>query len=216
MHDYETDLDTRSYRRLYREESAIAFSAMDCVLNGELGVYASSELTTGERAYARLRDQGVSSTRELEEPHRSAIFKTNTEAAAAFAGRLREELRNARPGSGVVITPAPLNAPGWTQAEYLAFWETLIRTRVAAVYFNTGWEYSNGCTFEFAVAAEHGIPTFDAELRPLATHDAIARVEHAVMVVTAHGFDPHRLRINLDRLRRAAEPNSPRAVGLTA
>ncbi|HEU4558506.1 MAG TPA: hypothetical protein VFS20_11685 [Longimicrobium sp.] len=199
VHDYETDLDTRSYSRLYHDERKMAFSAMDCVLNGEKGIYASSALTTGTRAYELLDDHGVRSMRELEEPHRDALLTANMEEAGRFAARLRERLG----GHELVITPAPFAAPGWTQAEYLAFWEELIRTRVKAVYFNDGWELSNGCTFEYAVAREAGVATFAADGSALPPDAAAGMMERAAAEVEARGYDASRLRINLDRIRRA-------------
>jgi hypothetical protein len=195
--DYDADLDTRSYSRLYREESAIAFSAMDTVLNGEKGVYASSALTSGERAYSQLKELGFAKFSELDEPHRTALLKGNVEGAVAFARRLRDQLKGE-----LVISPGPYSAPGWTQAEYLDFWEQLIRTRVKAVYFNEGWEYSNGCTFEFAIALERGVPTFDSRLQPLSAEVAILRVESAARDVQGRGFDPQQLRTNLERIRQ--------------
>jgi hypothetical protein len=198
VHEYETDPSTRRYERLHLEERRMALSAIDCVLNGQKGVYASSELTTGTRTYEALGKNGFRTAAELADPHRSALLEKNIEEAGAFARRLREGLGGAAP----VITPAPFLAPGWTQAEYLAFWEELIRTRVKAVYFNDGWEFSNGCSFEFAVAREAGIPCFDARLQPLSLDDGIARVERAVADLEARSFDPERLRLNLARLRR--------------
>jgi hypothetical protein len=198
VHEYEADLQSRTYSRLYHEEAAMAFSAMDCVLIGQKGVYASTELTSGERAYALLAENGCRATPELAEARRGELLATNIAAATRFAATLRAHFA----GTEMVITPAPFLAPGWTQAEYLAFWEELIRTRVKAVYFNHAWEYSNGCTFEYAVAAEAGVPAFDADLRRLPIGDAIARVERAVVNLEARGFDPERLRLNLSRLRR--------------
>ncbi|MFL5542181.1 MAG: DUF4406 domain-containing protein [Longimicrobiaceae bacterium] len=198
VHDYEADLDGRSYSRHYHEERAMALSALDCVLNGEKGVYASSELTTGARAYRVLDGSGCRSTRELADPHRGSLLQANAEEASRFAARLELQLGGER-----VITPAPFLAPGWTQAEYLAFWEELIRTRVKAVYFNDRWELSNGCTFEYAVAREAGLPTFGADCRELPAAAAVRMVERAVAEVEARGYDAARLRINLERMRRA-------------
>jgi len=162
-------------------------------------VYASSELTTGARAYRLLDGSGRRSPGELEDPHRSALLKTNVEEAGRFAARLRRQL-----GGGVpVITPAPFDAPGWTQAEYLAYWEELIRTRVKAVYFNDGWEYSNGCTFEYAVAREAGLPTFTADCRELPPQVAVQMVERAMAEVGARGYSDARLRLHLERIRLA-------------
>lgn len=192
----ETDIDARSYRRLYREESAIAFSAIDCVLNGDRAMYASSELTSGRRAYELLHEHGARDLDELERLQRGGLMAANVKQAVAFARRLRERLG----GRELVITPAPYVAPGWSQTEYLVFWETLLRTRIKAAYFNDGWEYSNGCTFEFVIACEHGIPTFDAELRPLARSDGAARIGKAAARLEATGLGVRDLRTHLDRL----------------
>lgn len=201
-HEYDHDLDGRVHTRTFREECTLAFSALDCALNGEKGVYASSELTTGRRAYELVREHRAESVHQLreilgEDPHRSLILERNCEEASAFARRLRAELGERT----MVITPAPFAAPGWSQAEYLHFWETLIRTRVKAVYFNQAWQYSNGCTFEYAVAREAGMPTFDDAGQPLPLERAISLVEDAVRDLEGRELEVPRLRLHLERLR---------------
>ena len=202
MHDqeYEADLESRRHTRTFAQEKAIAFSALDCALNGEKAVYASTELTSGWRAYTLLDRHQAGSQQELrellgEDPHRSQLLDRNMEEAGRFARRLRERLET------LVITPAPFEAPGWTQAEYLDFWEELIRTRVAAVWFNEAWEYSNGCTFEFAVARREGLPTFDAHGRELSLERGIALVDAAIQRLRADGKEPGRLPTHLDLLK---------------
>jgi hypothetical protein len=201
--DYEHDVATRTHTRTFAQEERMAFSSLDCVLNGEKGIYASSELTTGRRAYDLVRQHGAQSVHHLREmlgddPHRSLILDRNCEEAGEFARRLRAKL-----GAGeLVITPAPFEAPGWSQAEYLHFWETLIRTRVKAVYFNEAWQYSNGCTFEFAVACEAGVPTFDADGEPLPLERAIGLVEAAVRELEDRGLQVPRLRLHVERLHQ--------------
>jgi hypothetical protein len=198
VNEYEADLGSRNYSRAYSEESEIALSAIDCALNGEKGVYASSQLTTGDRAYELLHAHGLSNMRELDDQQKSALLKANIEEASEFAKLLRRRLE---PGS-TIITPAPFAAPGWTQAEYLSFWELLIRTRVKTVYFSDRWQYSNGCTFEFAIACEERIPAFDEQLRLLSVKDGATLIETAIADLESRGFESQRLRINLDRVRR--------------
>jgi hypothetical protein len=205
MHDYELDLAGRTHTRTFHQEQAIAFSAMDAALNGEKGVYASSELTTGRRAYALCTEHGVRNGHELraklgDDPHRSLVLERNMEEASEFARRLRRELG----GRDIVISPAPFGAPGWSQAEYLHFWETLIRTRVKKVYFNEWWQFSNGCTFEYAIAVEAGVPTFSADGAPLPVERAARMVAAAVRELDAAGMDTERLRLHLGRLSAAA------------
>jgi len=201
-HEYDADLSLRTHTRPFAQEKQIIFSALDCALNGEKAVYASSELTTGWRAYELLERHGVDSVQALraalgDDPHRSQLLDRNIEEAAHFAARVRERLGRAE----MVVTPAPFAAPGWTQAEYLDFWEELIRTRASAVWFNEAWEYSNGCTFEFCVARRQGVPTFDALGRELTLERGIALVEGAVARLTARGIAPGRLPRQLERLR---------------
>ena len=196
---------TRTFSRSYAEESSLALSAIDCVLNGERAVYASTELTTGRRAQAVLRELGAQRSSELRErmtpaEYTSRIWNPNVEGAMAFARRLHHTLG----GNQLVITPAPFMAPGWNQQEYLAFWETLIRTRIKAVYFNDGWEFSNGCAFEYLVAIDAALPTFTDDCQPLPIAHSIARIESAIDSLTADRIDPGGLAQTLGRLKAQA------------
>lgn len=196
---------TRQFSRAYAEEVELAFSAIDCVLNGEKGIYASSELTTGRRVHSVLLEIGAYQSSELRrrlgnQEYTTRIWNPNVAAAMEFARRLHHSLG----GNQLVISPAPFMAPGWNQQEYLAFWEALLRSRVKAVYFNDGWEYSNGCTFEFMVAADEGLPTFDAAGMPLGLATAIVQVGAAVDVLQRDGLDSDVLARSLGHLRELA------------
>jgi hypothetical protein len=182
----------------------MVFSGLDCVLNGELAIYGSSELTTGLRLYETLREHGLKTASELKKKMGEAwfeahIFGANMNSATEFAKSLRASLSD----DTMVITPAPFAAPGWNQPEYLAFWETLIRTRIKAVWFNRNWEFSNGCTFELAVALDSGVPTFDHLGNPLSWQKAIQSVERAIHQLSGEEFDTSKLRENLGRLQAA-------------
>jgi hypothetical protein len=193
---------TRIFSRSYAQESELAFSAIDCVLNGEKGVYASTELTSGRRAQAILREIGGARSSDLPTrlggvSYAKRVWDPNARAATKFA----QELHHSLGGNRLVITPAPLLAPGWSQPEYLGFWETLIRTRVNSVYFNDGWEYSDGCTFELSVALDVGVPTFDAHRKPLSIAEAIERISVAIAYLERDAIDASALASNLERVR---------------
>lgn len=203
-------LDVPSYTRTHREEVDIILSAIECVLNGDKAVYASSDLTTGRRFYRLLREWGVRDSAGLrdklgEAGYRAQLLEPNAAAANAFARDLRQRLG----GDTLVITPAPLTAPGWSQQDYLAFFETLIRTRIKAAFFNDGWEYSNGCTFEFVVARHAGLPTFDANHRPLDRAGGLELIEQAAREVESDGIEPVGLRRHLALLGSVVEPPGP-------
>lgn len=192
----------RTFSRSYSEEADIAFSAIDCVLNGEKAVYASSELTTGRRVNSMLREIGARHSSELrptlgDENYVARIWNPNVAAAISFARNLYRLLGR----NDFVVTPAPFTAPGWNQSEYLAFWEQLIRSRIKAVYFNKGWEYSNGCVFEFLVALDCGLPTYDAEGNPLAYSTAMSLLESAISTLQQDAQEYEVLASYLKRLQ---------------
>jgi hypothetical protein len=197
-------LSDSTFTRLYREELEMSFSAMDCLLNGEKALYASTELTTGVRLYNAMRESGVRTVAELKQIkgkdwYAANIWDANLKAGSEFASRVRANLD----GKFMVITPGPFSAPGWTQPEYLAFWEQLVRTRISSAWFNLNWQYSNGCTFEFAVAVDAGVPVYDNEGRALDTRQGTQLIDAAIQSLAKDGFDVSKLRENLSRLQPA-------------
>lgn len=190
------------FTRHHHEEAEMVFSALDCVLNRERAIYCSSELTTGDRLYKALRKHGLKTSAELrkqlgEQWYKTNIWDLNVAAAVKFA----QDVRRKPPGKTMVITPAPFAAPGWSQPEYLSFWETLLRTRIQSAWFNSNWQYSNGCVFEFAVAHDAGLPTFDDAGQALDLSRGIELINRAIEELEEDGFDTSKLRENRNRLR---------------
>lgn len=179
----------------------MVFSGIDCVLNDERAIYCSSELTTGARLYEALRENKLKTAAELKEKLGKAWFGTHIfDANVKFGKEFAQCVRNRLTDKTIVITPGPFTAPTWSQPEYLFFWEELLRTRIKTGCFNRNWQFSNGCTFEFAVALDAGLPTIDhnGELLPL--EDGIQLMESAIHQLETDGFDSSALRENLGRL----------------
>jgi hypothetical protein len=193
------------FTRTYREEVDMAFSMLDSILNREKAIYASAELTTGRRLYNALREFHVKTAADLKQVkgkdwYTTNIWDANVKSAQDFAARVREKVG----GKTLVITPAPFSAPGWAQPEYLAFWEQLLRTRISSTWFKSDWQYSNGCTFEFAVSADAGLPTFDHEGNPLSVRQAAGMIDAAIRDLDSSALDTTKLRENLARLHPVA------------
>lgn len=177
------------------------FTSMDCVLHNQKGIYCSSELTSGLRAYKAMAEHGVKSGKALKQKLGEDWFKKNIEErnkeyAADFAKRILLETKREIP----VINPGPLTVPSWGQPEYLAFWEELIRTRASEVRFNNDWEFSNGCTFEYVAANKLDIPTLDGSGKEITFRSALERIEAAISKF--EGFDTKGLQVNLERLKK--------------
>jgi hypothetical protein len=206
-------LSDSKFNRYHREEVDMILSGIACALNSE-AVYCSSELTSGFRSFEALRKHGLKSVPELKKQAVNTSYKTNVtdlniNSANEFAASVRYRLND----NSTVITPAPFEAPEWSQTEYLAFWERLIRTRVKAVWFNRNWQFSNGCTFEFAVAVDADVPTFDWNGNGLDQRIGIKSVEMAVQQLGAEGFDTIKLQENLSRLHALSVVSFVRGLG---
>lgn len=188
----------------YHEEGSMLLSAIDCVLHGEKAVYCSSELTTGARMNHILQKYKLRSPGELhrkmgEDWFRKHILGPNVESAVAFARYVRSKVI-----VDLVLTPAPFLAPGWSQPQYLGFWEIVLRTRIKSVWFDQHWQFSNGCVYEFEVAQIAGLPAQDHEGNILDLQKGIAMVSDAIRQMQGDGLDVSVLKQCLDSLRRNA------------
>jgi hypothetical protein len=202
------DPSDSEFTRHYRDEVQMVFSGIDCILHGGEVIYCSSELTSGFTLRKALLEHGVKSAAELKQQmgiewFKKNIWDTNVRAAVDFA----EEVRAIDPDKTFVITPAPFSAPGWSDHEYLAFWESLLRTRVRVAWFNRNWQYSNGCAFEFAVARDAGLSTYDYKGQMLDRETGMTLLEEAIKELESEGLDTRLLRENLVRLSQSSLQN---------
>jgi len=185
------------------EEIEMTMTAFDCMLPDDAGIYCSSEITTGKRFYELLEKHDVKSKDNLKaklgpkefERVNGAFFDANVARGVAFAEKLRER------GLINVVTPGPYKASDFGQEHYLFLWEWFIRKKAYEVRFANEWEYSNGCTFEYAVALHKGIPRLDYQGSPISLADAIEKVSNAVEELKAKGFTVNKLEENLGLLK---------------
>ncbi|MGH9428397.1 MAG: hypothetical protein ACRD2L_19090, partial [Terriglobia bacterium] len=68
------------------------------------------------------------------------------------------------------------------------------------VYFNSGWEFSNGCTLEYLVGLKAGLPLLDHENKPLDPGTAKRMIWIAIESVERDGFSAPELRTVHDQL----------------
>jgi hypothetical protein len=186
------------------DEIKMSMSAFDCMLPDDAGIYCSSDITTGKRFYYEvLKTHGVRSEDELKEKLGPDDFKRvqtdliqfNVARGVEFAEKLRER------GLINVVTPGPYFAKGFDQQHYLYLWEWFIIKKIYEARFNFDWEYSNGCTLEYAIAARKGIPRLDHEGNRIELERAIERVEAAVGDLNANGFVIPKLQHNLGLMK---------------
>lgn len=155
-------------------------------------VYASSQITTGERMYDCFREYGVSSVEELNaiDPNifKKRILVPNLEAGKLFGDELRDS------GHKFVITPGEFFARGWAQEHYMSFWEQVIRNYSDVVCFNEGFQYSNGMVEELLISMVAGKGLrHKAGFGPLDPAVEVTRIREAIDYIDGIGCNPKKL-----------------------
>jgi uncharacterized protein DUF4406 len=186
-------IDTVNARtRSWHEEAQMLLSLLDCVVLDREALYASSEFTTGRRFYELCRQHNVRTAEELKsrlgDEYVSQLLTPNKEEGIRFARRLRKL------GHSIVLTPNPFHADpfnlgrNWSQVEYLDFWKMVIVTKCHAVCFNEGWQFSNGCTFEYLAGLKAGLQLLDHRNQPLDIVAAREMIAGAIESLESDGF----------------------------
>ncbi|HKM65646.1 MAG TPA: hypothetical protein VJX70_00660 [Candidatus Acidoferrum sp.] len=192
-------IDTVGSRtRSWKEEAEMLLSLLNCVVLDREAVYASSEFTTGRRFYGLCRQYSVTTAEDLKRrlggEYLDKLLNANKDDGIRFARKLREF------GHSIVLTPNPFHADplnlrrNWTQTEYLDFWNLVISKKCHAVYFNEGWQFSNGCTFEFLAGLKAGVLLFDHCGERLEFGAAIEMIAAAIETLESDGFRVPKLR----------------------
>jgi hypothetical protein len=119
----------------------------------------------------------------------------------AVAARLRQTKVH-------VIDPSAVpHISGWTQDDWLGFWEQVIATYAAEIVFIDGWEFSYGCAHEFWFAQSRQIRTCDERERRVSIADGMALIRAAVEILSRTGVSVSRLERVLGAL--AELPSTP-------
>ncbi|HKB67181.1 MAG TPA: hypothetical protein VKC61_15105 [Pyrinomonadaceae bacterium] len=139
------------------------------VVVGRSAVYVSAPITSGKRLARWVGSRNV----EFDPSHpdnyadfQREVLEPNCEHAQNIIGDLRKRFPN------VLIDPTALkDIDGWTQDDYRYLWAKVIEQYATTVVFIDGWQYSNGCSYEFLVsyqsASDHCPLVLDENLTPL-------------------------------------------------
>jgi hypothetical protein len=163
-----------------------------------VALYVSAPITSGQRFvdwYSRNRNLAGLGDEQFRREHGKEVVAPNRIAASALIKRVRGI------DSGPVIDPTAVrDIEGWTQGDYRTAWARIIEEFARAVVFTDGWEFSNGCCYEFLVATKAGIETLDESLQPITLAAGVSLVRHAVVEMSSRGLSVEFLRGILEEL----------------
>ncbi|MGH9957030.1 MAG: hypothetical protein ACREBC_07855 [Pyrinomonadaceae bacterium] len=164
-----------------REVEAL-LNILASVIVDRTAVYVSVPITSGRR----LADWLTSRNLEFDPSHpetyaefQREVLSPNYEHAQKTIGGLRKQF------AAVVVDPTALkDIDGWVQDDYRYLWGRVIELYTRTVVFIDGWQYSNGCSYEFLVSQEcsDGERRFvlNEQLEPLTLKTGLSLIQSAI------------------------------------
>jgi hypothetical protein len=159
----------------------LLLSAYGTTLSKRANIYCSTPITSG-KLYAdwlkkidRKYDNADAISQHYLESHKKEVVELNRQYAQGFVERIRTKTEVP------VINPAAMPPiDDWKDKDWLDFWEAVIMTYARFVVLTNGWEYSNGCTYEFFVAQTYAVGCLNEQLRTIELVEGIQLIETAI------------------------------------
>jgi hypothetical protein len=161
------------------------------IFSSRTAVYVSAPITSGRRfvEWSSTRNKRRTSGQDYESDHLAQVVAPNRSAATALVKRLRDL------HGSLVIDPTSVNhIEGWTQGDFRTAWARVIEQFAKTVVFANGWEFSNGCSYEYLIATRAGIETLDEAFRPISVSTGLSMIRRAVAELLARGLPSEFLR----------------------
>ncbi len=115
------------------------------------------------------------------------VLEPNCEHAQEIIGNLRTKFPNV-----VIDSTALKDIDGWTQDDYRYLWGKVIEQYATTVVFIDGWQYSNGCSYEFLIsyqsASDHCPSVLDENLKPLTLEQGLTLIKAAINELNQAGL----------------------------
>ncbi len=171
----------------YRIDQIEALLDVMCsVLQETNAVYLSVPLTSGRRMidWKKSATQLPSpSSPEYSSELKRLVIDPNREHVRELVKQLR------RDHNEPIINPSAVgDLIGWNQSDYRFFWGRVIERFAAKVLLVEGWQYSNGCTYEFLVAGRHDRPACDESGSPISVNEGKKLIRLSISEMTECGL----------------------------
>ena len=187
------------------DEISLLLNAMKCIACKEITTYLSVPITSGKRLldyWIEKKEQTKFQTGLINsDEHKNKVVLPNLIHAEEVAKKVRSS-------NQLLIDPSQFDdVDGWGQDDYRVFWARVIENFVSKVIFVDGWNYSNGCAYEFLIAQRFGIPKFSESGVSLKLEDGIELISMAITQMDESLMDATFLRNVFEKLIEMRDEN---------
>ena len=189
----------------FEREIESLLNVLGSVVVDRAAVYVSTPITSGRRFVDWSRRRNLKTDLSHPETHQEFVREVlvpNNEHARKIIGQMRR--RFAQP----LIDPTALkDMEGWVQDDYRVLWARVIEEYAGSVVFLDGWQYSNGCAYEFLIAhrLDPQPSILNEVLASLKLEEGMRLVESAILELQSSKLSSEFLREVLNELMKLHE-----------
>jgi len=148
---------------------------LKCIIDGQSATYVSIPISSGKRFVNWYKQAGKDLLQHGDDVYRTELYECVIKKNMAAAINKVKEIRSKI--DGPLIDPTKLEFLEWEQDEYRYYWGKVIEKYVKKAIFFDGWEYSNGCSFEFLKSMELNIECLGENLENISLEKSLKRLK---------------------------------------
>ena len=201
------DIDNLNKTKIYSQINKVA-AQLECIIDGPIANYVSIPISSGKRFVTWYKKTGKDLLQLGDDIYRTELYncviKQNTSAAITKIRAIRDKI------DGVLIDPTKLEFLEWEQDEYRYYWGKVIEKYVKRAIFFDGWEFSNGCSFEFLKAMQLNLECVNENLVKIDLKSALKMLNESISVMRENFIKTdyiERVRRNLGHLNNRNDAN---------
>lgn len=168
-----------------RKEAALMLKIIRCFLDDKNAVYLSVPISS----LSNIKKRMVLHDINLILKHNKKLKKDIERRPLSKIYEILIDQYKKGNKDNIVIDPRKLEVDRWSQRDYHLFWAGVIKSYVNKVVLFPGWQFSNGCVYEFYVAKKNNIRTVDFRGKIIYKKTGLKMIKNAIKVMNGKKVD---------------------------
>ena len=172
-------------RSVHESEIGVLVAFLESIIPEHNAVYMSAPITSGKR-YIHWIEQHPGN-RDFSGCNQNLEFTRNVvEKNREHSRAVVKKLRSSFPGNVLIDPTVVPDLPDWSQDDYRFAWGQIIESYAKILVCSEDWQFSSGCVYEFLVARNSKIQTFDEDLNEISLEKGKQLIQEAISILRSH------------------------------
>lgn len=170
---------------VHESEIQVLIAFLESIIPEHNAVYVSAPITSGRRYIDWIKqhpgNRDFSGCNQNPEFTRNVVEKNREHSRAVV-----KKLRSSFPGKVLIDPTVVPDLPNWNQDDYRFAWGRIIENYAQIHVCSEDWQFSSGCVYEFLVAKNSKIQTFDEDLKEISLEKGQQLIQEAIVILRSH------------------------------